>query len=74
MNVARYCCSMCAGAGKIMTWEYTHSNSDGAQCTMKQKESMCPECNGKGHLEYAQFTIDEAKAILKHCGLTTACD
>lgn len=38
---------------------------------MKKEETICETCNGRGYTEYATFTLEEANAILKHCGLTT---
>ena len=34
-------------------------------------QETCGNCGGKGWREYAVFTVDEARAILKHCGLST---
>ena len=31
----------------------------------------CRDCGGKGYKEFPVFSVDEAKAILKHCGLST---
>lgn len=40
--------------------------------TMQDNRDICKTCNGTGSIErFAVFTIEEAKAILKHCGLTT---
>jgi hypothetical protein len=38
---------------------------------MQEEEVVCTQCNGTGYTEYAVFSIEEAEAILKHCGLTT---
>ncbi len=62
MNVM---CKNCAGMG------YTNQrfipNDNGF--TFKIKQDTCDECGGTGHTEYAVFSIEEAEAILKHCGL-----
>ena len=44
---------------------------DKGYITMNREENECEACNGKGYIEYAAFTLEEAKAILKHCGLNT---
>lgn len=36
--------------------------------------SKCFDCNGKGYTEAVVFSIEEAQAILKHCGLATEGD
>lgn len=43
---------------------------DDVSGTMEREEVVCKACNGKGCTAYATFTIEEANAILKHCGLT----
>lgn len=59
-------CKKCAGRG--YTDETLIPNCDGMTCTVKR--DICDECNGMGYTEYAVFTIEEAEAILKHCGLS----
>lgn len=60
-------CKKCAGMG------YTNQRfiPSGDGMTMRSEKDICDECNGVGHTEYAIFSIEEAKAIIKHCGLTT---
>lgn len=60
-------CKKCAGLG--YTNERYIPNDDGITC--KTERDTCDECNGVGHTEYAIFSIEEANAILKHCGLST---
>ena len=69
MNIMKVTCSTCAGIGKHYNWKVI--DMDDVFGTMASEEVVCKACNGKGYTEYATFTIDEAKAILKHCGLTT---
>lgn len=58
-------CGNCAGCGYVN--QRFIPNGDGY--TVKIKQDTCKECNGKCHTEYAVFSIEEAEAILKHCGL-----
>lgn len=69
MNVMQVFCSSCAGTGKQINWKVVDMNDN--MGTMKKEEVVCRACNGKGYIEYATFTLEEAKAILKHCGLST---
>lgn len=69
MNIMEVSCGNCAGIGKKINWKAVDMNDN--ICTMKKEEIVCEECNGKGYIEYATFTLEEAKAILKHCGLST---
>lgn len=69
MNVMKVTCGTCAGIGYTM--EYVVLNLNDTATTMHSKKKKCEACNGKGHTEYATFTLEEAKAILKHCGLST---
>lgn len=69
MNVMQVLCSSCAGIGKQIRWKVIDFNCNTG--TAEKDESVCGACNGKGYTEYATFTPEEAKAILKHCGLST---
>ena len=69
MKIMNVSCGSCAGVGYIMKYETLNLN-DTAQ-TVHTKKTKCEICDGKGHMEYATFTLEEAKAILKHCGLST---
>ena len=35
------------------------------------KGDTCEVCEGNGYIEYAVLSIEEAEAILEHCGLIT---
>lgn len=69
MNVMQLTCGSCAGIGKQINWKVVDINDNIG--TMKKEETVCRECGGKGYIEYATFTLEEAKAILEHCGLST---
>jgi len=69
MNVMQVLCASCAGIGKQTTWKVVALNDNIG--TMEREENICAACNGKGYTEYATFSLEEAKAILKHCGLST---
>ena len=62
-------CGNCSGTGKTTTWAVV--DMDGMIGTARKEETVCTQCNGKGYIEYAVFSVEEAEAILKHCGLTT---
>lgn len=66
-------CSSCSGIGNTYTWEEVLKDEgyiNSGIGTLKRKEIPCKACNGKGYIEYAVFSIEEAEAILKHCGLS----
>ena len=67
MEVINVLCGKCSGLG--YTKQKIIPNDDGM--TVKIEKDICDECNGAGHIEYAIFSVEEAKAILKYCGLTT---
>ena len=69
MNVMQVLCGSCAGMGKQINWKIVDMSDNIG--TMEKEEVVCGACNGKGYAEYATFTLEEANAILKHCGLTT---
>ena len=69
MDVMQVFCGSCAGTGKQINWKVVDINDN--MGTMVKEEVVCGACNGKGCTEYATFTLEEAKAILKHCGLST---
>lgn len=60
-------CRKCAGLGHTDQTLIPIDNGTG----VKLENKTCDKCNGTGYTEYAVFSIEEAKAILKHCGLTT---
>lgn len=67
MERIKMACKKCGGFG------YTRQNfiagDDGI--TLKMERDTCEACNSKGYTEYAVFSVEEAEAILKHCGLST---
>lgn len=67
MNVMKATCDTCAGMGKHYNWKIV--SMDDVSGTMEREEVICKACNGKGYTEYATFTLEEARAILNHCGL-----
>ena len=68
MNVKREACWSCRGTGKA----YVYKTTEAADvCTGERVEVACGNCEGKGYTEQAVFSVEEAKAILKFCGLTT---
>lgn len=69
MNVMQVTCRSCAGIGKNYNWKVVYMDDVSGEA--EKEEVVCEACGGKGYAEYAIFTVDEAKAILKHCGLST---
>ena len=69
MNIMKVTCGTCAGTGKHHIWKIINMGNNIG--TAKKEEIVCKVCGGKGYTEYATFTPEEAKAILKHCGLST---
>lgn len=67
MEQIKVACKKCSGFG--YTRHEFVAGDDGI--SLKVERDICEECNGIGYTEYAMFTIEEAKSILKHCGLTT---
>lgn len=57
-------CMNCYGLGQVTMYEIVSDT----ECQAKQV--TCGSCGGKGYTEYAVFSVEEAKAILKHCGLS----
>lgn len=67
MERMRKTCGNCGGYGVNVVWKIVES--DGKTNTMERTEMICSQCNGTGYTEYAVFSIEEAEAILMHCGL-----
>ena len=67
MGTIQQICSTCAGMGKVVNWQTINK----AEGIYEKIEKKCDSCGGKGYTEYAVFTIEEAQAILKHCGIIT---
>lgn len=70
MKTIQQMCNNCAGIGKVVSWKITNK-SEGSYGTAEKVEVECCVCGGKRYTEYAVFTVDEAQAILKHCGIAT---
>ena len=70
MDVNRVSCSQCGGLGYTISYAPDYYDSKTRIGTAKRKEIKCENCDGKGWFEYATFSVEEAKAILKYCGLT----
>ena len=65
-------CSNCGGIGYETIYVPHESEETGETMNvLHATRVMCQACNGKGYKEYAAFSIEEAKAILEHCGLNT---
>ena len=71
MNIQQTTCPSCRGTGKFVSYPIVSKNEDTGICTAQRKESVCAQCGGKGYVEYVTFSVEEATAILKHCGLST---
>lgn len=67
MNVMKVGCDKCDGFGYVSRFIVPDDNVHIA-C---RNTEICDKCGGKGYAEYAVFSIEESKAILKHCGLST---
>lgn len=67
METIQQICGTCAGMGKVVNWK----NTNKVEGIYEKVEEECCVCGGKGYTEYAVFTVKEAQAILKHCGIIT---
>lgn len=70
MKINRIACAQCLGSGHETVWKMCEMIDDSTG-TLKAEEVVCCQCGGKGYIEYPVFTVEEAKAILKYCGLST---
>ena len=70
MRVKRETCRNCGGYGKLSRYVVDSVDEASGVISATNKESVCPDCKGNGYIDYAVFSVDEAKAILEHCGLT----
>lgn len=70
MNTILQTCGTCGGTGIAVNWKITSKPED-SYGTAERVEEECCACGGKGYTEYAVFTVEEAQAILKHCGIIT---
>ena len=68
MRTKQETCGTCCGSG--LEREPVYSYIGGGVCWKQERIiGKCKACGGKGYMEYVIFTAEEAKAILKHCGL-----
>ena len=67
MQIMKVTCGTCCGCGNEVRWKAIPLTDTIG--TMEREEVVCGVCGGKGYAEYAVFSIEEAEAILKHCGL-----
>lgn len=61
-------CGNCAGFGHYTRYKVV------SESEARAEETVCDVCGGKGHIEYAVFSIEEAETILRHCGLSVEGD
>lgn len=71
MNINQITCGNCGGVGHTVIWKIVSTDKKTGISTMQNEQVVCESCGGKGWTEYAVFSVKEANAILKHCGLTT---
>ena len=62
-------CPYCNGTGKVDKYEPIINHDDESIKTLKRHIVVCNKCNGTRYVEYVVFTVEEAEAIMKHCGL-----
>ena len=71
MNIKREVCWNCRGTGKTFVYQTVAVDETTDTYTAERVEVACGNCEGKGYTEQAIFSVEEAEAILKFCGLTT---
>ena len=69
MEINRITCGKCLGDGHTIVWKMVDMNNNIG--TIQSEEVICEQCGGRGFIEYPVFSVEEAKAILKFCGLST---
>lgn len=67
MDIMNIRCDKCDGFGYISRF-IVPDEDDNGRIACRSTET-CDKCDGKGYTEHAVFSIEEAKAILEHCGL-----
>lgn len=67
MDVIKERCKVCDGFGKQTNWK--NIPLDEFLGTLEKVEVECEACKGKGYIEYAVFSREEATAILEYCNL-----
>lgn len=63
MDKLIYSCSYCAGLG------YTIGETEIRDNGLYREHITCKHCKGTGELQFALFTMEEAKVIMEACGL-----
>lgn len=71
MDINTITCAYCGGTGRVTIWKEVSKDTETNTCTLQSEEVTCEKCNGTGWIDYPVFSVEEAKAILKHCGLST---
>ena len=67
MNMMVKYCPNCNGLGKQTNWNLVSLNEISG--TLEEVEVECEACKGKGYIDYAVFSREEATAILEYCNL-----
>lgn len=62
-------CGSCGGRGTQTFLVTDDTLASSGTCTAHPEDFTCTACGGSGYLEYARFTVEEAEAILKYCGI-----
>lgn len=70
MTKVNQTCGTCGGTGVIRNWIVEKEPVNREHGVAKLEEVKCSVCNGKGWLEYAMFTLEEAEQIM-NVGLPT---
>jgi DnaJ-class molecular chaperone len=64
-------CENCNGFGEVTYYKPDEPIDDTGCGTAHSVREECERCGGKGYIEeYVMFTVEEAQAIFKHCGLS----
>ena len=71
MHIEQISCANCYGTGKTIEWKVVEIDEEAGVGRVRSEEVTCASCNGVGYTEYPVFSVEEAKAILKYCGLST---
>ena len=72
MKRMRETCGNCRGLGEETYYKIDEPIEDMNCKSVHLVREKCTRCGGKGYVEeYVMFTIEEAQAILKYCGLST---
>lgn len=69
MEIGPIMCALCNGSGKRTVYKGTTSRTPSGFALAEFEEVVCDHCNGRGFVDFAVFSPEEAAAVLKHCGL-----